>query len=382
MAKKQTQNTEAAIDLILKDYAKNDYLFGSRSGDEILAQETVTTGSFWFDYVLNGGFRTGSWSRFYSEPECGKTSMALCWGKNWQDKYKENAFVIYFNAEGRINKDLIDRSGIDYSKERFRIVDTNSYEVIFNTTERLIKNNPNDIRYFVILDSTDACVKEENKDKSFGEAEKMAGGAAILSAAGKRISLLFNRGNHHLYLCSQVRDKMSAQAKGGKDTSGGNAPRFYSSLTGEIKKPWTDTILFENPSDTKSNHIGRFCEIKLHKTPNETTGKIVRIPIRYGLKGGIWRAYESMMVAQAWSMYKKEGAWFSVDEHWAEEFKKNNLKFEGKVQGEKNLRTMFDSNPDLTNFCLQKGALLIANDGLASKVADGDTDTGLADDSL
>src|SRR3954469_17117676 len=82
-----------------------------RSGKDLKDERIVSTGSFWFDYVLGGGFRSSSWSRFYADPECGKTSMGLCWAKNWQDEFGDDAFVIIHNAEGRITKALIDRSG-------------------------------------------------------------------------------------------------------------------------------------------------------------------------------------------------------------------------------------------------------------------------------
>lgn len=369
------------LDSILAEYQED--IIGHAAGEDIPEQDLITTSSFWFDYVLGGGYRSSCWSRFYSEPEQGKTAMGLTWARNWQQKYGEQALVVYFNAEGRLTRDALDRSGIDYSdKERFRVVWTNVYETIYGITEKLVLDDKRGFKVFVMIDSTDACCRKEDLKKVFGEAEKMAGGAAIASAAGKRMSVLFNYGGHHLYLCSQVRDKMATgpRAGGGKDASGGNAPKFYSSLVGNIKKSWTDTYLYENPSDKKSQHIGRMCEIKLEKTPNETTGKVVRIPIKYGLKGGIWQAYESMMIAQAWGIYIKEGNHWNINPEWEADFKKNKIPFEASCHGEKQLRTLFDTTPILSEYCLEKGKIFAMNDKMAGKIEDvEEADTSLAD---
>lgn len=376
MAKKKQEEELDIIDSIAADFKKDCY--GTRSGEEIKQQDIITTSSFWMDYTLGGGFRAGSWSRFYSDPELGKTSMALCWGRNWQDKYGDNARVIYFNAEGRVNRDLLERTGIDTGKDRFRIIDTNVYETIYDITERLIKESDSKVKYFFIVDSTDACLKKDDAIKGFGDSAKIAGGAAILSAAGKRLSLLFNCSGHHLFLCSQIRDTMATGPMAGKGVtkapSGGHAPKFYSSLSGQIIKPWSGTYIYENPSDKKSNRIGVMTKIRLDKTPNESTGRVVEIPIQYGLKGGVWRAYEAMMIAQSWNIYKSGGTWWEVNEQWVPEMEKYEITVETKVQGEKKLRELFDSSPKLVEFCLEKGKIMAATEKTASKVSIGDAE--------
>lgn len=364
MAKqKKTDGQIDEIDLILSSKEFNGMHHGCRSGDEILAQDLITTSSFWFDRLLEGGFRSGSWSRFYGDPECGKTSMALCWGKNWQDKYPDDGVVIYFNCEGRINLNLINRSGINTEKGKFRIIDANNADFVYSFTDRLINSNPNEKRYFVIVDSTDAAERGQDKTKNLGEAEKIGGGATIVSAAGKRLSLLFSLGNHHLFLCSQVRDKVNTHGPGGggKDASGGNAPRFYSSLTGHIQKPWTDTFIYEDPTDKKGERLGVICNIKMIKTPNEKTGLTVKIPIKYGLKGGVWRAYESYQVAEAGKFITQKGAWFEIENSVFEDLESHGIKCPQKFQGSKKVIDLFDSNPDIVEYFLKKGGELIDN---------------------
>jgi len=363
--KKQEQKQEEQIDSVDRVFAelqKEKKIYGTRAGNEIVAQEVISTGSFIFDEILGGGFRDSGWSRFYSPEECGKSSSALCWGRNWQQKYPEGGFVIYYNAEGRVTKELIDRTGIDTDSSKFRVIDTNNFEAIFTATEKLILENKEKRKYFFIVDSTDACERELDKGKEFGDADKIAGGAALVSAAGKRLSLLFNVTGHHLFLCSQVRDKMAkgpmAQA-GGKTASGGNAPKFYSSLICEIKRPWSDRWIYENPSDKDSKIIGRMVEIKLDKTPNEKTGVTVMYPVKYGLKGGVWRAHEAMTVAQSCDIVKQAKAWYNIEESFFEDMKTKGIKLDSdKFQGERALRDCFDTNPDLVEYVLTQGKII------------------------
>lgn len=354
---------EDQIESLLSSKEYSGLHFGSRSGDDITAPDIISTGSVFFDAVLDGGFRSSMWARFYSPPECGKSAQGLFWGAQWQRFYPDDGVVVLFNAEGRASLDMIKRSGIDTSKERFRVIDTNYSEVIWGMIEKLVTNNPDKNKYFFIVDSTDACVRlqDSQTEKAIGDAEKIGGSATILSAAGKRLSLIFNRTNHFLYMCSQVRDKVNTHGPtaGGKDASGGNAPKFYSSLTGEIKPPWSDTYIFENPSDKKSKIIGRLVEIKLHKTFNEKTGAIVRIPVKYGQVGGIWKAYEAMMVCQSWGWITQLGSRYAFSDEFYAELLSNNINVSQKFHGEKVLLQEFESSNELTDFVISKIRKLI-----------------------
>lgn len=342
------------IESILNEKPYKDLHLGSRSGDEIIKPDIISTGSFIFDGILGGGFRSSSWSRFYAAPEHGKTAQGLKWGTQWQKYYdakNEPNMVVFFNAEGRISPDLIIRSGINTAKNKFRIIDSNNADFIYTVVERLIINNDNDIRYFIIVDSTDACIRSCDLGKDFSEAEKIGGTATILSAAGKRLSLLFNRKNHHLYITSQIRESL----KSGKGASGGNAPKFYSSLTAKIIKHWSKFSILENPSDLNSKEIGRKAQFDLEKTYNETSGVVVEIPILYGRIGGIWHEYEARIVAKEWQFLTEgHGGRFQFSEQFCQELIENNISFEEKFHGEKKIRDYFDSNQELVNYIFDR----------------------------
>lgn len=352
--KEESENIDQ-IESILAEKSSKGMHLGSRSGDELTTFDKITTGSFFMDQILGGGYRAAGFARVYAEPEQGKSSMGLCWAKHWQDFYKDKAMVIIFNAEGRISTDLVQRAGLNTNKEVFRIVDTNKSDFIYTMIERLVTDNPKNLRYYFLVDSTDSCERTVDMEKTIGEAEKIGGSATIMSAAGKRLSLIFNLKHHFLFMTSQVRDKVNTHGPGagGKQPSGGNAPKFYSSLTCHIKKNWSDFDILENPSDPKSKKIGRLVQILLEKTYNETSGTIVVYPVKYGHVGGVWKEYEAMMICQAWNFVSRPSptSTYSFSESYLKELEAAGIKLESNsYRGDKQLLALFESNPELVKY--------------------------------
>ncbi len=360
------------IKLLLKSKQYKGRHFGGGADKEIGRQDIISTGSFWLDYVLGGGYRGGSWARFSGEPESGKTSQGLTWAANWQKRYPKDGFVFIFNAEGRISRELLERVGVDLSPERFFMLRTNDAETVWGMQQDMIMNNPGKRRYYFLIDAIDACEREEDKEKHFNQAQRVMGGATIISLAGKRLSLLYSVEGHFLYVSNQLRATMATTPGAAKSSpSGGNAIKFYSSLIGLMKKPWTDTYIYKDPSVKKqeveidgvktSNVLGMFSEIRLDKTPNEKTGQTVSIPIKFGT--GIWKAYEAMQICVNWGKYTRASSASSyvIDPEFEIELKDNNIPFDPKPRTDKVIRDAFDTNPQLTDFVISKFRKMIFN---------------------
>ena len=75
---------------------------------------TVSSGSLLLDIEMGGGIGPGI-IRASGVTEGGKTSCALAFAKNFQKM--ENAMVVYVKAEGRLHDDMLERAGLDTSKE-------------------------------------------------------------------------------------------------------------------------------------------------------------------------------------------------------------------------------------------------------------------------
>ena len=317
--------------------------------------DLIPTGSTRMDILLGGGYRPGV-SMFFGDEETGKTAQGLSWGREWQNFYKEKGKVIFIDAEGRLKQYKRDMSGIDTHPDRFFHHRSNEAEAIFEYIEDNIFKNPMGYKYFFVLDSLDALIRQEDKAKSFKDPAKVAGAAALNSIAFKRLSAPINCLGHHLYLITQMRTQNMMGGRGDSaKPSGGKAPKFYGDIIGRFYKGWSDTFIKDGSSDD-AKIIGNLTKIKLTKTYNETSNQDIDIPILNRHKGGVWREYEAMLVCLEWSWINKGGAWYAFSDMLKQFVKDDGLAFdlETKIQGEQKVLKFFTENPDFTNYVLAK----------------------------
>lgn len=328
------------------------------------------TGSVKLDIFLDGGIRPG-YVRVAGEFESGKTRFALNIGRNFQlNPMIPKPYVFVVNAEGRIRDETLAVAGIDTSPDKFFKLDCNVAEVAFEMIRELINNNPDGYNYLFIVDSLDSLCRQEDLDKTFDEAERVAGGALINSVLGKKTSLPLVKFGHCLIALSQTRANMSGMGGYGNSgpktsVSGGKAIGFYSSLIIDIKPLWTDLYIFENPAaskiEDKGKRLGHYCLMEFKKTMNEKTGQKIQIPIRYGQKAdkSIWGAVEFYDLCLEWELLKKAGAWFTFDPSVKEIFDKAGIEFKDKFQGQTQVMEFLNSNEALVQAGLDKFRAMI-----------------------
>jgi len=340
------------------------------------------TGSVKLDIFLDGGIRPG-YVRIAGEPESGKTRFALNIARNFQlCKMIPKPYVFVVNGEGRMRDETLVTAGVDTSSDKFFKLDCNVSEVAFEMIRELINNNPEKYNYLFIVDSLDSLCRQEDLDKTFSEAERVAGGALINSVLGKKTSLPLVKFGHCLIALSQTRANMSgmgySQANSGPKTSvsGGKAMSFYSSLTIDIKPLWTELYIFENPSakkiEDKGKRLGHYCVMNFKKTMNEKTGQNIQLPIRYGQKAdkSIWGAIEFFDLSLEWDLLKFKGAWYTFDPSMKEIYDKHSVDFDKncKFQGEEAVKTFLNENEAIVQSGLEKFRAMIQIPELA-KVA-------------
>lgn len=136
------------------------------SGDHYNFEEertyTVSSGSLLLDIEMGGGIKPGI-VRASGVTEGGKTSCALSFARNFQKM--DNSMVIYIKSEGRLSKDMVERSGIDTSEEKWFVYKSNVYESVIDFMRELVANNPTDTRYMFVIDSMDALVPRGDLEK-------------------------------------------------------------------------------------------------------------------------------------------------------------------------------------------------------------------------
>jgi len=350
-------NVKEKLDSILKQKDKKDHVYNFVKEVDY----RVSSGSLKLDIEMEGGLGPGL-ARFSGGTESGKTSCALTFAKNHQETV-ENGFVVYFKAEGRLSKKMLERHGLN--PEKLYVVETNVYEVVIDTMRELVNNNPEETKYFFIIDSVDGCIRKEDLDKGTQEAVKVAGGALLTSEFLKRMTLKLGKLGHVCILIHQNRSKIQLNQYEKKDpnnitqSSGGNAGLHYSDWIFEFMDKNTESCRIRGPksestdADPKGEIIGHFCRINFKKSPNEKTNKTVSYPVRYGTKGGntVWVEYEILQVLQQFGFLNKSGAWFKFDEDALEQLKKAGIKdVKNQFQGEANALAYLSERKDLVDY--------------------------------
>ena len=140
----------------------------------------VSTGSLILDIRTNGGIMPGL-HRFCGINEGGKTSEALEVMKNALDTV-DNCKGLYVKSEGRLDPDMEQRSGVkfiktpsDWEPGSCFVLESNVYETVFKIIRTLVKENEEQFRYCIIVDSVDSLIPKNDLEKDFDEACKVAG---------------------------------------------------------------------------------------------------------------------------------------------------------------------------------------------------------------
>ncbi len=341
------------IQQYLKEHKQDHYNF------ETETDYIVSSGSLILDMNMSGGLRA-SIIRASGVSEGGKTSCALSFARNFQ-KDVDNSMAVYVKAEGRLSPEMIERSGVDTSDEKWFVYKSNIYESVLTLMEHLINDNPTDKKYFFIIDSMDALVSRGDVDRSYNESNKVAGGAVLSSNFLKRMALPISTRGHICFLISQVRSKVSINPYEKTDpkltnASGGNALLHFSDWILEFQPRYSKEQIKDSKATKEDAASGHWCKVVFRKTPNETTGMEVKYPIKYGRTNGksVWVEYEVFNTLVKWGFVKRAGSWVTVDEKLVEELKSNNLEIPEKIQGEDAFTAYLEENPKLCEFLFQK----------------------------
>jgi len=331
----------------------------------------VSTGSLNLDIATGGGLSPGL-HRFLGMNEGGKTSEALEVTKNFLNSV-DGARALLFKAEGRLSKEIQERSGIKFvtNPEEWEdgtcfVFESNIFETVSELMKDLIQNNDENKRYIFVLDSVDGLMTKSDSQKSLNEATKVAGGAVISSMLMKKISLALSKRGHMAIFISQVRSDIKldpyAANKDIRQTTatGGNALLHFANWILEFEPRYNKDLILEKPNEkydqTKNKIIGHNVKITIKKSTNETTNSKIQYPIKYGRKNGcsIWKEYEVIDQILSWEFAIAKGAWVTFTDDIIEELKKSNLELKKQHQGIDNLRSYLEENKNITNYFYNK----------------------------
>jgi len=329
----------------------------------------VSSGSLLLDYCLSGGLGTGL-HRFCGINEGGKTSCALQFMKSFLDKpNKRKGF--YIKAEGRLSKEMMDRSGVKFVFDEDQwvegtcyVFESNIHETVFDAMRELVGKNDEKIQYFFLLDSVDGLIRKGDLDKTFEDSQKVAGGAVIAADLMKRMSIALQKRGHIAVFISQVRadiklDPYSKAPIRQTTATGGNALLHFANWIFEFEARFKGDLILQdekaNYDEQKNPYIGHFVKITIKKSPNEKTNSLIKYPIRYGRKKGTsnWIEKEILDFLLMWGYVEQKGAWLNFSDDFIRDLKEANIDFPESIQGSAKFEAMMDKSQELKSFLFQ-----------------------------
>ena len=357
MAKENTLTGKNILSSHLKDNKDSHYNFE----DEQVFQ--VSTGSILLDSELGGALEVPAIVRFTGVSGGGKTSSALLIMNNFL-KTVPNSKGFLVKAEGRLNSNVKKISGVNFVDDPQKwdngtcfVLRSNIYENIATLILELIKNNPENTRYYFLIDSMDALISKNDLSKGFEDSAKVAAGAVLTSNFLRRIMLPLSTFGHICGLISQVRSNVQINPYAKSDpkltnSSGGNALQHYADWIFEFQPRYKSDQILEG-----DKIIGHWSKILLRKTTNEKDGVEVTYPIRHGRSDGksVWMEYEIADMLIQWGFAKKSGAWINFDQGLIKDIKEDtDQNMPEKIQGMDQLRTFLEENNKICIYLFNK----------------------------
>ena len=322
----------------------------------------VSSGSLILDFELGGGFGPGL-HRFTGVNEGGKTSEALEVMKNFLQTVP-NSRGFYIKAEGRLTKQMRDRSGINFvfNEDEWNtgncfVFECNVYETVVEALRLLVGKNTDDTRYCFVLDSVDGLISKGDALKTFEESRKVAGGAVIAADFMKSVSIGLTKRGHMAIFVSQVRadiqlDPYTKAPIRQTTATGGNALLHFANFILEFEPRFKKDWILEKPNEKhdpeKNKIIGHHAKITVKKSPNEKTNAVIKYPILYGRKGGksIWIEKELLDMLFLWEFAHRKGAgWIEFDPELLNIMLEAKISFPEKIQGEGQFDKFLEENP-------------------------------------
>lgn len=366
MAKNKEEKEEVKHDSksqmanLLKEYKEDHY------NAEEAVNWKISSGSLILDAAIGG--IGPSLVRICGSNNEGKTPIALELIRQ-MFLTVPNSKGLWVVAEGRgLTDENRERCGLkfvetaeEWEVNTVLVLYTNIYEMVINTIKSLVKQNTEDIRYAMCIDSLDGLILRDDSKKDIDGNNKVCGPQGLSKKMLQSLSLGMFRFGHLLIMISQVTaapklDTYAPTVNRGGEFSGGNALLHAADLILEVKSSFGGDYILDNPAgkitDGKSKPIGKMCKLILQKVMKEAVRKtIVSYPIKFGRKpSGVWLEREVGDTILMLRLAKKGAAgWMTFDEEFLGRIhgQFGCPDFPEKLQGMDNLYRELESRPDL-----------------------------------
>jgi recombination protein RecA len=281
----------AALGQIEKQFGKGSIM---RLGDDrTMDIETVSTGSLSLDIALGaGGLPFGRIVEIYGPESSGKTTLTLQAIAEAQKMGKTCAFI---DAEHALDPVYARKLGVDIDNLLVSQPDTG--EQALEIADALTRSGAVDM---IVIDSVAALTPKAEIEGEMGDSH-MGLQARMLSQAMRKLTANIKNSNTLMVFINQIRMKIGVMFGNPETTTGGNALKFYASVSLDIRR-----IGAIKEGDEV---VGNDTRVKVVKNKVAAPFKQAEFQILYGQ--GINLHGELIDLGVKHKLVEKAGAWYS-----------------------------------------------------------------------
>ena len=278
------------------------------ASDKEVSDTFIDTGSYIFNGLVSGSITGGVSSNritaIAGETSTGKTYFALAVVKNFLDN-NPDSYVLYFDTESAINKELLESRGID--TKRVAIVEVVTIEDFRGKALKAIDmylKTPTEDRKpcMFVLDSlgmlsTEKEIKDALEDKNVRDMTK----SQLVKGAFRMLTLKLGQANVPLIVTNHTYDVIGAYVPT-KEMGGGSGLKYAAS-----------TIIYLSKAKEKDGTevIGNVITAKTVKSRLSKENKAVKIRLFYDERG-LDKYYGLLDLAEKYDIVKKVGNRYEI----------------------------------------------------------------------
>lgn len=313
MAKEQTKKSIAdVLENINKKYGKGTIT--SLGSNEKAFVKTKSSGSLAINEALGGGYAVGRIVEIFSDPSCGKSTLAL---HAIAEEQKTGGKVAYIDSEHAMDKKYASKIGVDIDDLIFAQPD--SAEQALQIVIDLLETKEVSL---IVVDSVAGMTPEKIFEAEVGE-QTMALLARLLSTEIPKVVSKCSAADCTVIFLNQTREKVGG-FMGGISTPGGKAIPFYASQRIHLFKGQQA----KEGSDVVANNS--WCRVIKNKVAPPF--REAEFTIKFGV--GLDKMEEFIDYAVKLEVIQKSGSWYSYGDT--------------KLgQGSGSVKSILEDNPEL-----------------------------------
>ena len=312
--KEKNKALDAAIAQITDNFGKGSVMkLGEKRAMDI---ESVSTGSLSLDLALGiGGLPKGRIIEIYGPESSGKTTLAL---QVVAEAQKAGGICAFVDAEHAMDPIYAKKLGVNTGELLISQPDTG--EQALEITDTLIKSGSISV---LVVDSVAALTPKAELEGEMGD-HHVGLQSRLMSQALRKLTGSVSKSNTMVIFINQIRMKIGVVFGNPETTSGGNALKFYSSVSMDIRRIGA----IKNGEEI----IGNSTRVKVVRNKEAPPFKEVEFDLMYGK--GISKVGELVDLGAKAGVVEKAGAWYAY-------------KGEKIGQGRENAKIYLEENPNI-----------------------------------